>query len=100
MDTLDRIYKTLEFCEQENEHKNKTALEILLKVVESTASITDDAKRIEASCCTGTNAASVLSQINLKSLTSGEKWKTRCTMNLFGSSLTRIRMNSGMQNTE
>lgn len=48
MDTLDRIYKTLEFCKQENEHKNKTALDILLKVVESTASITDDAKRIEA----------------------------------------------------
>lgn len=48
MDTLDRIYKILEFCEQENEHKNKTALDILFKVVESTASITDDAKRIEA----------------------------------------------------
>ena len=48
MDTLDRIYKILEFSEQENEREKKAALEILFKVVESTASITDDAKRIKA----------------------------------------------------
>ena len=48
MDTLDRLNKVLEFSEQENEREKKAALEILFKVVESTASITDDAKRIKA----------------------------------------------------
>ena len=46
MGTLDRLDKTLEFYEQENERKKNTALGILHEVVESTASITDDAKRI------------------------------------------------------
>ena len=48
MGTLDRLDKTLEFYEQENERKKNTALGILHEVVESTASITDDAKRIRA----------------------------------------------------
>ena len=48
MGTLDRLDKALEFYEQENERKKNTALGILHEVVESTASITDDAKRIEA----------------------------------------------------
>ena len=46
MGTLDRLDKALEFCEQENERKKNTALDILSKVVETIASITDDAKRI------------------------------------------------------
>ena len=48
MDILDRLNKVLEFSEQENEREKNTALGILLEVVESTASITDDAKRIKA----------------------------------------------------
>ena len=48
MGTLDRLDKALEFYEQENERKKNTALGILHEVVESTASNTDDAKRIEA----------------------------------------------------
>ena len=48
MGTLDRLDKALEFYEQENERKKNTALGILHEVVESTASITDDAKRIRA----------------------------------------------------
>lgn len=47
METSDRLYKILEFIQQENEHEKKAALEILHKVVESTASISDDAKRIK-----------------------------------------------------
>lgn len=48
MDTSYRLYKVLDFTEQENEHKKNTALDILYRVVESTATITDDAKRIKA----------------------------------------------------
>ena len=48
MATLDRIYEILEFCDQEKEREKKTALDILHEVVVSTASITDDAKRIKA----------------------------------------------------
>ena len=48
MGTLDRLDKALEFYEQENERKKNTALGILHEVVESTATITDDAKRIRA----------------------------------------------------
>ncbi len=48
MDTSDRLYKVLDFTEQENERKKNTALDILYRVVESTATITDDAKRIKA----------------------------------------------------
>lgn len=38
----------MEFIEHENEREKKAALEILHEVVESTASISDDAKRIKA----------------------------------------------------
>lgn len=48
MDTSYRLYKVLDFTEQENERKKNTALDILYRVVESTATITDDAKRIKA----------------------------------------------------
>ena len=48
MDTSYRLYKVLEFTEQKNEREKNAALEILHEVVESTASITDDAKRIKA----------------------------------------------------